>query len=100
MVLFGSQAGVIQHVFEKLWRPENQTVLGFRVRAPWPTLAGVDETTGLMAGDRLTAVVGEPFDGTVQLDRAMATRFPGGPDHSDGEPRRGVARGELAAGEE
>ncbi len=77
VVLFGYQAGVIQHVFEKLWRPENQTVLGFRVRAPWPTLAGVDEATGLMAGDRLTAVVGEPFDGTAQLDRAMATRFPG-----------------------
>ena len=25
----------------------------------------------------MTAVAGGPFDGTAQLDRAMATRFPG-----------------------
>ncbi len=77
VVLFGYQAGVIEHAFDQLWRPENQTSLGFRVGAPWPTLVAVDEKTGLIRGDRLTAVAGEVFDGKAQLDRAMATRFPG-----------------------
>jgi len=77
VVLFGYQAGVIEHAFDQLWRPENQTSLGFRVGAPWPTLVAVNEATGLVRGDVLTALAGEPFDGTAQLDRAMATRFPG-----------------------
>ncbi len=77
VVLFGYQAAVMQHVFDQLWRPENQTSLGFRVGAPWPTVVAVEEGTGLVAGDRLTVVGGEPFAGTAQLDRAMATRFPG-----------------------
>ena len=45
--------------------------------APWPSAVDVDKATGLVAGARLTAVAGEPFDGTAQLDRAIATRFPG-----------------------
>ncbi len=77
VVLLSYQAGLIEHAFDRLWRPENQTSLGFRLGAPWPTLVAVVEGTGLASGDRLMAVAGEPFEGTAQLDRAMATRFPG-----------------------
>jgi len=77
VVLFGYQGGLIVHAFDRVWRLEDQTSLGFWVGAPWPTLVRWMRPTGLVRGDRLTAVAGEPFDGTAQLDRAMATRFPG-----------------------
>jgi len=51
VVLFGYQAGLIEHAFDQLWRPENQASLGFGVGAPWPTLVAVDELSGLSRGD-------------------------------------------------
>jgi sigma-B regulation protein RsbU (phosphoserine phosphatase) len=80
LVLLGFQAVENRYVVERLWRPETEATLGFRVGAPWPSVVAVDPEAaqaGLQAGDQLLQVAGQPFDGWVQLERALAARFPG-----------------------
>ncbi len=69
-----------RYVFERLWRPETEAAPGFRLGAPWPTVVEIAPevaAAGLARGDRLIEVAGQAFDGWGQLDRALATRFPG-----------------------
>lgn len=80
LVLLGFHALEIRQAVSRLWRPDTEAVLDFRVGAPWPSVRAVGSApaaAGMRQGDRVVAIAGQAFDGRAQLDRALAARFPG-----------------------
>ncbi len=66
--------------YEQIRWPENQAAAGFALGAPWPAVTRAGKAAvaaGLLDGDRLLAVQGQPFSGDASRFAALEKLFPG-----------------------